>query len=197
MRWSGVRWGASALACVVWMAPRAAQASDLSCDGGSIVLPDCSTRAAPDFLVGETIGVEGGTCYLCGLDEDGGASCETWAPTYDLYRDGQPLDVLWERVEDAPCAPLSTLATELEPGEYQLVLNEGVDSTTLSFSVIAGADDQADADDEADTDEQGGEQGEVPGGCHLSGQGSPPSSLLALIPLLGLRLRRARDRGQL
>lgn len=181
MRKSPLRWGVAAL---LWMAPGVAHASDLSCDGGSIVLPDCSTPAAPEFLVGETVAVEGGTCYLCGLDEDGGASCETWAPTYDLYRDGQAINVLWERVEDTPCAPLSLLTAELEPGEYTLILNEGIDSTTLSFSI--------DADAEADADTSMGEHGDVLGGCQVSDRNSAPLSLLALLPVLGLRLRRAR-----
>jgi hypothetical protein len=146
---------------VLLAAPRLAQASEYWCNAGELVLEDCAQLSSSDEIllwpVGRSLAVLGGECTACPNPSPYGEEtpdCDESGPDVSVYQDDTWVDTEWELDPTAPCDPLYVLTTVLEPGEYEIAINEY--STGDGFTSVLLADtgdtDDADTGDAGDAD---------------------------------------------
>jgi hypothetical protein len=131
---------------VLLAAPRLAQASEFWCDAGELVLDDCAQLSSSDetllWPVGRSLAVLGGECTACPNPSPYGEEtpdCDESGPDVSVYQEDTWVDTEWELDPTAPCAPLYVLTTVLEPGEYEIAINNYPNSEDAFTSVLLTA----------------------------------------------------------
>ena len=173
---------------VLLAAPRLAQASEFWCDAGELVLDDCAQLSSSDEVllwpVGRSLAVLGGECTACPSPSpypNDTSSCDESGPDVSVYQEDTWVDTEWELDPTAPCAPLYVLTTVLEPGEYEIAINNYPNSEDAFTSVLlTAAAPPSSADGGADAPPSSADGGSG-GGCAASaGAGSSDGPNLPL-----------------